>query len=288
MINPVFRKETRVMFRGWKIFYAIAVYVLILTVVANVVLNNSVLNNYNGFDPRDIMYVYFFLLGFQLVLLTFIVPSFTGGAISGERERQTLDLILITKMSAKSIIWGKLLSSMTIVLLMIAASMPTYAIIFYYGGVSFVGFILNIVYTLVYSMFLGSIAIFFSTVLKKTGLAMALSYVAVFLLTVGTVILMLIIASTYNYNDISLIRGGIACMLMLINPAFGFASIIDEHMGSDMTWGLISEFLDGNNWDFAPFHVWHIIMCVMIVISILLLRLSSNKINPIKGHKKVI
>lgn len=57
------------------------------------------------------MELYEFVTSMEFILLMFIVPAVTASAISGERERQTLDLMLTTRMSAGQIVTGKLLSS---------------------------------------------------------------------------------------------------------------------------------------------------------------------------------
>ena len=57
------------------------------------------------------MELYEFVTSMEFILLMFIVPAVTASAISGERERQTLDLMLTTRMSAGQIVTGKLLSA---------------------------------------------------------------------------------------------------------------------------------------------------------------------------------
>ena len=66
----------------------------------------------------------------------FIVPAVTASSISGERERQTLDLMLTTRMSAGQIVGGKLLSALSTLLLLILSSFPAVAMVFVYGGIT--------------------------------------------------------------------------------------------------------------------------------------------------------
>ena len=47
----------------------------------------------------------------QMALVLFITPSLTAGAISSEREKQTLNILLTTTQSSTQIIIGKLFSS---------------------------------------------------------------------------------------------------------------------------------------------------------------------------------
>ena len=61
---------------------------------------------------------------FQLMLVAFIAPAFTAGAISLEREKQTLDLLITTPLRPGAIVVGKLLSALAFVVLMILAGDP--------------------------------------------------------------------------------------------------------------------------------------------------------------------
>ena len=74
-----------------------------------------------------------------IMLLTLIVlvlaPASTAGAISLEREKQTLDLLTTTPISSLAIILGKLLSALSWVFLLLLASIPVAALVFTFGGV---------------------------------------------------------------------------------------------------------------------------------------------------------
>ncbi len=51
-----------------------------------------------------------YYVGYVLVFNILTAPVFTAGSITGERERQTLDLLLTTTVSSWQILWGKLVS----------------------------------------------------------------------------------------------------------------------------------------------------------------------------------
>ena len=73
---------------------------------------------------------------FQTLLVVFLAPAFTAGAISLEREKQTLDLLATTPISSLAIVLGKLASALTFVFLLILSSIPLTALVFMFGGVS--------------------------------------------------------------------------------------------------------------------------------------------------------
>ena len=64
------------------------------------------------------------LLMLETLLVVFLAPAFTAGAISLEREKQTLDLLITTPISSLAIVIGKLLSALTYVFILIVASLP--------------------------------------------------------------------------------------------------------------------------------------------------------------------
>lgn len=178
MINPVLRREAKTTLRNWKIFYAVAGYVLIVTIVAAIAIWQLMYNSYNAsFDPASMINVYIGLTVLQLVLVLLMTPAFTAGSISGERERQTLDLLLVTKMSPLSIVIGKFLSGLSLIALTIISTMPIFALIMYFGGTSISYIFAVTAYMLLICGAFGAISIFFSTVFKKTVTSMVFTYI---------------------------------------------------------------------------------------------------------------
>ena len=284
MLNPVFRKDMRVFFRNIKVYIGMVIYLIILTFITKITLN-SFISSYNvGFNPEMVMTSYLVMIGFQMLAITFVVPAFTSSSISGEIERQTLDFLLITRMTSWDIVFGKLLSSIMLVCLMIVSSMPIFAVVFYYGGISIWGFIINTIFLIIYSAFIGSVAILFSTMLKKTVAATAVSNLFVLGLSVGTITAVVFIAGIANYyisdSDIGELILGIVCMAILsFNPIVSFMSIIDTQRGSSVVWDGIGSMMDIDiNLPFIQ--VWHIMAAMYLVASYLILKLAAKNIRP--------
>ena len=64
-----------------------------------------------------------------------VKPAMTAGAISLEREKQTLELLVTTPLGTLALVLGKLFSALTYVFLLILASIPLASIVFTFGGV---------------------------------------------------------------------------------------------------------------------------------------------------------
>lgn len=125
-----------------------------------------------------------------LMLLTLIVlvlaPASTAGAISLEREKQTLDLLAATPISSLAIVLGKLLSALSWILLLLLSSIPVTALVFTFGGVGPEDMIRGYAVLLVSAIFFGSIGLFMSALVKRTQAATVLNLVTTIVLTAGT------------------------------------------------------------------------------------------------------
>jgi len=97
-LNPVYKRETTVSSRSFRLALILAIFNTILALVV-------LLNMYSVVErvklTAEIQYssftnLYVFVAAVEFVMLMFIMPALTAGGISGERERQTLDLLLTT------------------------------------------------------------------------------------------------------------------------------------------------------------------------------------------------
>ena len=126
----------------------------------------------------------------MLILLTLIVlvlaPASTAGAISLEREKQTLDLLITTPISSLAIVLGKLLSALSWILLLLLASIPVTALVFTFGGVGPDDMVKGYIVLLVTALFYGAVGLFVSALVKRTQAATVINLVTVIALTAGT------------------------------------------------------------------------------------------------------
>ena len=76
-----------------------------------------------------ILTLYCVMAAMEFVMILLIVPASTAGAVAGEREKQTLDILLSTKITPFHIVTGKLAASISMVILLAVSSMPVS-----YGG----------------------------------------------------------------------------------------------------------------------------------------------------------
>ena len=82
------------------------------------------------------MQMYELLASLEFIMLLFIVPALTAASISGERERQTLDLMLTTLLTPAQIVSGKLLSALSVMVLLVVSSFPPISMVLVFGGIT--------------------------------------------------------------------------------------------------------------------------------------------------------
>jgi ABC-type transport system involved in multi-copper enzyme maturation permease subunit len=200
--NPIVAKEYRSRMRTWRSPVAMMVYILLIGGLGFLVFSILTSSNSSGVigGSNYGQILFSVLVGFQVVLLTFVTPALTAGAISSERERQTLDLLFVTRIPPFSIIWGKLLASMSFVFLLLILSVPIFSLVFLFGGIELDQVVYAFLVTLVTALTLGVMGIAFSIWLRRSLVATVVSYVAAFVLIVATLAFGLFFPTDFDPN----------------------------------------------------------------------------------------
>jgi ABC-type transport system involved in multi-copper enzyme maturation permease subunit len=266
-------KESKIRMRSWKTVGMIMAYVTLLALGVIIMLNSFLYNN-NYELGESYRSVYITLTVIQVLMISFIVPILTSGAISLEREKQTLDILLSTNLRPISIVMGKLTTSISMVLLLIIASLPVFSFVLLFGGLDLLSILNMVLFYIVISFFFGSIGIFFSTLFKKTITSIVLTYLVMIFLTIGTFVITFIYIETkqkymlYDNNTF---------WLLYINPGLTFWSILIKQFGD------IQNIYDiiGNNKYF-----WIISTSLFSIFSACLIFASAYILNPIRKVTK--
>lgn len=178
-INPVMLKELRGRMRGIRAFIVMTVYLGLMSGFTALLylIYQPVAQASGATSAGEIGRVLFLgLVGVELLLIIFIAPAFTAGAITGEREHQTYDLLRTTLLASPSFLIGKLESALSYILLLLFSAIPLQSLAFLFGGVSETEVILSFVILAVTAVTLGTVGIFFSAVTPRTLSASVRSY----------------------------------------------------------------------------------------------------------------
>lgn len=191
--NPIVAKEYRSRMRTWRSPLAMTVYILLLGGIGWAVFSASAnVMSSAGFNTSAYsqmgLQLFTFLIILQVALLAFVTPALTSGAISGERERQTIDLLFVTPLPPFSIIWGKLLASMSFVVLLLCLSVPIFSLVFLLGGIELDQMIYAFAVTGATTLMLGLVGIACSTLFKRSLVATVVAYGTAFVLLVGSLL----------------------------------------------------------------------------------------------------
>lgn len=196
--NPVTLKELRGRMRGTRAFVVMTIYLLLMSGFALLlyVLYSAAVSGDGSIQGGQIGRTLFTgIVGVELFLVTFIVPAFTSVAITGEREKQTYDLLRTTLLSPRALVMGKLLSALSYIFLLLLAAIPLQSVAFLFGGVSEGELALAFVILLVTAIALGTIGLYFSSTMKRTQAASIATYGFALLITIGLPVILVVLFS---------------------------------------------------------------------------------------------
>jgi hypothetical protein len=121
----------------------------------------------------------------ETLVVVALAPAYTAGSISGEREKQTYDLLAVTPISSFSMVTGKLLSGLSYLGLVVVASFPIACLAFAFGGIGPEDLLRGYLVLAATGIGLGAIGIWCSAAMSRTQAATVGAFIATALLVVG-------------------------------------------------------------------------------------------------------
>ncbi len=196
-LNPIIVREVRTRMRGLRP-YAILTAFLVLLALSGMAIYLLMLQQARlGGSLLSAQVGRALFRGLALVELTLVVvlaPALTAGAISGEREQLTFDMLMATPLRPGQILWGKLIATQSYLLLLIFAGIPIFSLVLIFGGVELLALLKSIVLLIVSTIFFGAIGLLCSTLMQRTARATTIAYS----LTLLLVVVPLLIASAWS------------------------------------------------------------------------------------------
>jgi hypothetical protein len=200
-LNPVMLKELRGRMRGMRAFVVITVYLGLMSAVTVLIylISTPLTKGQSAAVTGDLGRTLFaWVVGIELLLIIFIAPAFTSGAITGERERKTYDLLQTTLLPSASFVVGKLESSLSYILLLLLAAIPLQSIAFLFGGVSELELVMAFVILVVTAVALGTVGLYFSSSVDRTLTASVRAYTVALVITFGIPLIMSLVLNFYG------------------------------------------------------------------------------------------
>ena len=176
--NPVLIRELLVNLRSHKAFVLQFCYVVFLGAVVYFRWpGGDDANRQVGAGLARRLFDLFFLGQFFLVAL--VAPSFAAGSISGEKERKTYEMLLASPLKPMSILIGKLLSSLTYLVILIISSLPLMILCFLLGGILLSEIARAYLVLILAAGTFGLISVACSSFFRRTSSALVVSYLII-------------------------------------------------------------------------------------------------------------
>ncbi len=187
--NPILVKELRSRMRGPRAFISLTVALVIMAglMIGLVSLLTSQAGQFGSslLSPQIGQILFAALLIFEMLLVCTVTPAVTAGAISTEREKQTFEMLQATPLGSVRLLWGKLISALSYVFLMIFAAVPLASLVFLFGGVALMQLLKGLLVLVAAAITLGIYGLFLSAWLGRTGRATVVGFISVVGLIVG-------------------------------------------------------------------------------------------------------
>lgn len=120
-----------------------------------------------------------------LIAVALVAPALTAPVIAGEKQRDTLGLLLLSNLNARNILVDKLLSRLALVALLVLSGTPLFLTLLAFGGVApkdVAAVLLAVLGTLLFS---SGIGLLFSTLMNRLHTALLGAYIALLAYVMG-------------------------------------------------------------------------------------------------------
>ncbi|HAW27013.1 ABC transporter permease [Gimesia maris] len=140
--NPIFIREALTSPRQLKHYlirsgYVAAVFILIFTAGQTILGTQQIQTTTIGEFARLGNLIFQMIAFLQLLLVLFFTLLFSAGSIAQEKDRGTLILLLMTELKDRELVSGKTQSSLLIVYVLLASSIPVCVFLRLLGGIEF-------------------------------------------------------------------------------------------------------------------------------------------------------
>lgn len=129
----------------------------------------------------------------QGIIIWLLCPALAANAVTQEKEQQTWEMLIFTLLSPLEILVGKLLSRLIPIIGILSAFFPLMFYCFATGGVTFYNYVVTYLIFACWILFLTTTSLFMSWAFRRTASAIAMGYLVLFALSIGTAMVELIL-----------------------------------------------------------------------------------------------
>ncbi len=199
-MNPMIRKELRQRMRERRGWLLPSLYLVVLgAVVTFAYFVTTAERSASGIQGSTVGVVLFLTLAYsQLALLLLLAPIFSAGSITIEKEQRTLAGLLTSLLTSGQIWWGKFVSSLLFVLLLLVTSLPVLSMAFAFGGIGPWEIFSATLTTVIILACMSAIGLYCSSAFQRSIHATAVSYATVIAISVVTAIVFFVRLTMYE------------------------------------------------------------------------------------------
>lgn len=186
--NPVLTRELLVTLRSPRAFILQFLYILALGALVFFQWPSDETGGHMVNPARARRLFDIFFLG-QFFLVSLMAPTFAAGSITGEKERKTYELLLASPLRPGTILVGKLLSSLSYLVILIISSLPLMILCYLLGGLLLSEIMRSYLVLILAAGTFGLLSVACSSYFRRTSSALVVSYLVILPLAVACVVL---------------------------------------------------------------------------------------------------
>ena len=241
MLNPILSFSATRRMRSFRTLLIAAVWLLVMMGVALLIMGQLFRSGASINGLRTGVTCYQILIIVQFVLIILVAPAMTSGAIAGERERQTLELLLVTNTRSFRIVWGKAMESFAMLALLIVCGFPVMCMTMIAGAVTILQILAGELFLLAMAFAAVCVGVLSSALARSTVGSSILSYVI--LLSIGLLTTLPLLADVgkeltsrvYDQAKYAAMAPeeamGLLSPVLFINPGFALLALLQGQTG---------------------------------------------------------
>lgn len=236
MLNPILSFSATRRMRSLKTLLIVAAWLGVMLGATLAIMGRLFGPEVTVYGMRSGVACYNVLIIAQFVLIVLIAPAMTSGAIAGERERQTLELLMVTNTRSIRIVAGKAMESFAMLALLIVSGLPVMCLTMMAGAVTLPQILTGELCLLAIAFAAVCVGILASSMARSTVTSGVLSYVLILVIAVVTTLPIFIGYSdgtaeiVYNQNKFAALSQaevlGMISPVLFFNPGFGLAALL--------------------------------------------------------------
>ncbi|HAN98605.1 MAG TPA: ABC transporter permease [Planctomycetaceae bacterium] len=176
--NPVLQRELLVNLRMPRAFVLLAIYQGLLALIVMAAWPRETRLDLRESPESARQLGDLFFLG-QFVIASLMAPSFAAGAIAGEKERRTFEMLLASPLRPEKVVLGKIIASLTHLGLLVVTSLPIVVLCLPLGGISLYEVLAAYLAMLACLILFGVISLACSSRFRRTSAALVVSYLII-------------------------------------------------------------------------------------------------------------